>query len=318
MYARALITLVLAAVVMHPAGASRLSDRASRDVAEQVSAALPDAVSVRTLAILEIEDDTDGAVGRALVVALQAHGDFVLVEKANIQRVLDEHRWQLSDLHDPDTRVRFGRLVAAEGLLFGRVVESTGGFMSHVLRAQVQVDDVQRGTVAFARDFESRVETRSRDVALLGLLGASALALGGSVLVRAWRRRPHEQVADGGELRGGARVEVQRALQACEQAGQVIVADEALALRVRDLWRQLDLLRQAIDDAPAGHPQLQTRARVATGLRADRNAAERVHAIAEGCAALRTDAAAGRLDDVDEAVDGLLEQVAAARAVLIR
>lgn len=63
-----------------------------------------------------------------LISALFARGDLTIIERKAIEAVLQEHRLGVSELADPNTAIRLGKILTASALVLGNVAESEGHF----------------------------------------------------------------------------------------------------------------------------------------------------------------------------------------------
>jgi hypothetical protein len=247
----AIVLLLSAAPVL----AASLSERAAQSIVDQVVAELPEGdIHLRLLAVTDIDGDQEEQLSRALTAAINERTEFVLVEKANMEKLLEEQGWQLSDLVNPEARVQFGEMLAAEGILFGNVLEWQSGFQSAHIRVHLQLDDVQRGVIVFSRQFEASVEAPERAiyVALAAFLVAIVLV---AVLIRIVRiRRRKEDIETAVDQRQEALQQVRRAQRNLGDAREKMRRDGSpeVAEEVQAVEGDLDRLRLAIESAPAG------------------------------------------------------------------
>jgi|GEM_PF-6970271 len=170
--------LILLFLVLLPAGAMAdgLMDQAVRDVAAQAAAAMPRPISVRLLAVTDVDGD-DGGLVRALTEALQRDRHFILVERADLDRILKEQGLQVGDLVSPDERVEPGRIRGVEGIVFGTVLEKKSWPLSAGLRVHLKFADVQSGEIYLARDFSSSLASPYRPYVLLAAAAVAVLVL---------------------------------------------------------------------------------------------------------------------------------------------
>ena len=202
----------------------------------------------------DIEGDRDGLLSRELNSALSERTSFVMIEKANIQKVMDEQGWQLGNLVDPEARVKFGELLAAEGILFGQVLEWDEGLKSAKIRVHLQLDDVQRGSIVLSREFEHTAEAPGRSgLIALGAFLAAALLL--AILLRkVLVRKKLEHIEDAVDHRQDALQQIRRAQQYLGDAREKVRRDGSpdIAEQVKAVEGDLDRLRLSIESAPAG------------------------------------------------------------------
>jgi len=83
-----------------------------------------------TVAVLDFSRLDDGAVNpfcralaEELVTRLVNLGTIQVVEKRFLDKILQEHKWSLSDLVNPQTAVRFGQLSGVQAILTGSIAD---------------------------------------------------------------------------------------------------------------------------------------------------------------------------------------------------
>jgi hypothetical protein len=117
-----------------------------------VKALPPDKIMTR-VAVLDFKGD-DNMVKNAVVSALNEKTPHRVIERIDFDKILAEQGLQLKDIMDEKTRIRHGRLKGVQGLLTGDVYSSKSGFMSHTIKANVKLLDVEKGEVVLSREFE--------------------------------------------------------------------------------------------------------------------------------------------------------------------
>jgi hypothetical protein len=289
------------------ARAETLAEQAARDIADQVVAQLPeDDVHLRLLAVTDIEGDHDGLLTRALNVALSEKTSFVLIEKENIDKVLDEQGWQLGDLVNPEARVQFGELLAAEGIVFGDVLDWSEGFKSADIRVHIQVDDVQRGSIVLSKEFLGRADAPERAIWIAGIALLVVLVLGFVLVRRVMVRKTGEKIEDAVDKRLEA---IQHIRKAARQLGDAREharknGSPELAEQVKAVEAELDRLRLAVDSAPAG--RIFDRAGVHLNkddYDADKKLGGLIHAITGYCDHVYDRVHAGEMDAAGQALN---------------
>jgi TolB-like protein len=136
--------------------------------AQDASAELP------TLAVLDLEDggslgpdaDEVRALGPGLATMLATemmrNPRVRIVERDQIQQLIEEQKLALSDLTDPSTAVELGRLLGAEYMLFGSYTDVYG-----TLRVDVRVVDVETGELERAQEVTDKREALFQSVQTL-------------------------------------------------------------------------------------------------------------------------------------------------------
>ena len=159
-----------------PVWASDLLDRAFREISREVMEALPRDVHVRLMAISEIKGD-DGRLSRYLTESLQSSSHFILVERGQLEHLIREQGFQMSDLVSPSDRMEPGRFKGVEGILFGHVIKASDNPLSARARVFLQMDDVQSAKILMAREFSSTVHSPHRDMFIILIIAVSVFLI---------------------------------------------------------------------------------------------------------------------------------------------
>ena len=125
---------------------------ASADIANQIVARLPDDIHFRLLAIGPISGDSD-SLADALTAKIKAETKYHLIERKDLDRLLEEQGIQLSPIADPRRPVEPGRIKGVEGLILGRLEVKHASFAGCSLEAFIKLDNVEGGDVVFAETF---------------------------------------------------------------------------------------------------------------------------------------------------------------------
>ena len=128
---------------------------ASADIADQVVAKLPEDIHFRLLAIGPISGDSQPLTD-ALTTAIKSQTRFHLIERKDLNRLLEEQGIQLSPIADDRQPVEPGRIKGVEGLLLGRLEVKHASFAWCSLEAFIKLDNVEGGDVVFADTFYAR------------------------------------------------------------------------------------------------------------------------------------------------------------------
>ncbi len=81
--------------------------------------------------------DLDRRLIEMLSTSLFRTGRYDLVERKDIERVLREQRFQLSDMVDPATAVRIGKIVGAQTIVTGAITEIGFSAASFIINATI-------------------------------------------------------------------------------------------------------------------------------------------------------------------------------------
>lgn len=128
---------------------------ASTEIADQVVTQLPDNIHFRLLAIGPISGES-GSLTDALTANIKSQTQFHLIERKDLNRLLEEQGIQLSPISDPRRPIEPGRIKGVEGLILGRLGLKHASFMWCSLEAFIKLDDVEGGDVVFAETFYAR------------------------------------------------------------------------------------------------------------------------------------------------------------------
>jgi hypothetical protein len=222
------------------------------DIATQLAGAIPADLRMGTVAIGTIEGDGDGKIAHALTGTLVQLNRFKVIERRDLDKLLEEQGIQTRDWIDAKDRVRFGKVRGVQGLVFGKVSERSTGWLSDTLRVQIKLADVERGQIAFARELSS-TRWHSGSLAVLAVLALLALLvlLAGLRRVRQVSTRADLAMADQRERRINTD-EFSKALSELGRAQSLLytrgLTEEAA--RVKDLSVQLRTLKDRIALAP--------------------------------------------------------------------
>lgn len=254
--ALALALLAAPAIAAEPLEAAGLE----QSIADQAVGAIPADLKLGTVAIGLIEGDGDGRVAHALTAALTKLNRFKVIERRDLDKLLAEQGIQARDWIDPKDRVKFGKVKGVQGLVFGRVVERSQGWLRDSLTVQLKLDDVERGQVIVAREL-----TAGRwHYGPLVVLGALLVVLLGLLLSVLGRKRTVVKKVTLAETDRKERTisteELGKALGELGRARGVLFDKglQAAAVRVKDLEVQLRTLRDRIALAPTGNSDRHT------------------------------------------------------------
>lgn len=244
------------AVVGKPAQSATLIDRAREEAASEITGRLPRDAGVRRLAVLPIKGDSGYALYGKLIEALKKRSPFEIIvrERGELDRILDEWKFQHSDLADPATRVEPGLIPGAEGLLFGAVVTEKSVFGSAEYSVVMRLDSVKRGEILWKDEIVIALTSPVRAVVLWGggivlvLLVILVLVRGRSV------QRVEARLEEDERVRFGVTDEVDRINTHLQEIKSLASErrDDDLAVRAADAQKGLLMLRESLVAAPRG------------------------------------------------------------------
>ena len=113
------------------------------------------------------------SIAELLVIALLENG-VTVVERRQMDEALDELNFNLSDLVDPDNQRRFGKLLGADALIIGSIVERRSSADVYLRVIQTETGVILAGT----RQTVKKPPPRWQRIALGGLIAG---AVGGAI-----------------------------------------------------------------------------------------------------------------------------------------
>jgi hypothetical protein len=132
--------------------------------------ALPTESSIIRVAILDLEGD-NGSIRNAITSAITEKTTFKVIERSDLDKILEEQGLQLKDIIDEKTSITHGRIKGVQGLIMGKVVSMEEGFMSYTIKMNLKLDDVEKGEIVLSREIEVTAESTLRNWIIYGGLG---------------------------------------------------------------------------------------------------------------------------------------------------
>jgi hypothetical protein len=148
---------------------SELKAAATKKLQISVIKALPAESDMARIAVLDFEGD-DGTIRNAITSAITEKTSFRVIERTDLDKILEEQGLQLKDIMDENTQITHGKIKGVQGLLFGKVVSMREGFMSYSIKANVKLDDVEKGEIVLSKDFDITAVSPLRQYLLYGVL----------------------------------------------------------------------------------------------------------------------------------------------------
>lgn len=124
-------------------------------ITDEMVQALPDNIHIRLLAIAPIQGD-DGTFVDMLTEKIKSNTRFHLIERQNLNTLLEEQGIQLSAITDVRDAVVPGRIRGVEALIIGRVDKKTISFFYSQMDIFLKLNHVEGGEIIFARNFTAR------------------------------------------------------------------------------------------------------------------------------------------------------------------
>lgn len=241
--------LILTIIYSSARAQASLMDDAVNKLALNVTDSLPKDVHFRLIAIGDIEGDDIG-LQRALTSAIKDKTDFMIIERADLNKILNEHGMQLSDLVDKESRVRFGEIQGVEGILIGNIIEKKAGALSASLKAHIKLDNVERGEIILASDYTAEAVSPWK-----GFIIFIAVIFAALIVISIWlalrrKRMKMETLQEDYDERANISKEIDKATRNLAQVREVFRnnghSEDAIALN--DLDAQLSVLKQKVEN----------------------------------------------------------------------
>ena len=182
------LTILFCSVFLISPNASAEGDlklAAVKKLQQALIKALPTESVISRIAVLDFEGD-DGTVREALISVITEKTNFKVIERKDLDKILEEQGLQLKDIMDEKTRIQHGKIKGVQGLLMGKVLGMKKGFMSYSLKVHLKLDDVEKGEVLFSKDFNIKAVSPVRDWIIYGVIGIIILLI---VIVLLTKRR---------------------------------------------------------------------------------------------------------------------------------
>jgi len=253
---RIALTILFCSVFLTSATAlaeADLKPAAIKKLQQSVIKALPTETQIVRIAILDFEGD-DGTIQNAITSAITEKTNFKVIERKDLDKILEEQGLQLKDIMDEKTRIQHGKIKGVQGLLFGKVLGMEKGFLSYTVKVHLKLDDVEKGEILFSKDFNIKVVSPVRNWIIYGVIGVIILVF---IVVALTKRRAtviKARVKEDVTARVDITKEIARALTNTSNAKTKLMAkgktDEAVLLK--DAERDLQLLKEQVDNAARG------------------------------------------------------------------
>jgi TolB-like protein len=200
--------------------------------------------------------DYDGltkGIADFLITEMAANPSIRLIERDQVQKLVDEQKLIAGGQVDRETAVRLGKLLGAQHMIFGGfMADPRGNF-----RIDARAVSVEQGTI----EYSERVQAKSDDV--MDLIGTLAGRMNSGMHLPAAPRRTGEAgaAAPTGAVQAGAPTAAPRL-----PMKYAVMYGKALDLTDRgDRTRAVELFGAVLKDFPDFEPAKKARARLTTG-----------------------------------------------------
>lgn len=168
-----ILSFVLAAFlfsIQNVSADDTLKAEALKKLQASVIKALPADSNIIRIAVLDLEGD-NGTIRNALTSAITEKTTFKVIERADLDKILEEQGLQLKDIMDEKTRITHGRIKGVQGLLMGKVVSMEEGFMSYTIIVNLKLDDVEKGEIVVSKEIDVTAVSPVRNWIIFGCIG---------------------------------------------------------------------------------------------------------------------------------------------------
>jgi hypothetical protein len=224
-------------------------------ISSEIVASLPDDIHFRLLAIPPIQGD-DGQLADALTAKIKSGTRYHLIERRDLDKLLKEQGIQLSPVADPRRPIEPGKIKGVEGLLLGKVEESTCNFLFCSLRVFIKLDNVERGDVVFAKHYEASAFPSALmylGIALLVVLVVAVFIVLGK---RNAMKRGVRFSEDDSQALQGLQAEVKKARDNLNIAHDTLISRSRIQLgtELRSARESVNALLFKLEQAPGVYP----------------------------------------------------------------
>ena len=287
-----------------------LKASAIKKLQQSVIKALPVETQIVRIAVLDFEGD-DGTVQNAVTSAIAEKTNFKVIERKDLDKILEEQGLQLKDIMDEKTRIQHGKIKGVQGLLFGKVLGMEKGFLSYTVKVHLKLDDVEKGEILFSKDFHIIVVSPVRNWLIYGVVGIIILII---VIIALTKRRAtviKTRVKEDVTARVDITKEIARALANISNAKTKLMGkgktDEAVLLK--DAERDLQLLKEQVDNAARGSADMRKAGEFRQVLNFDKGIMDSFENLTKSADRLYNKVLQGDLINFDKETDSLKRDI---------
>lgn len=222
-----------------------------------VARVLPADSNIVRVAVLDFQGD-NGTIKNAITTAITSKTTFRVIERSDLDKILDEQGLQLKDIMDQSTAVKHGKIKGVQGLIMGRVLKMGKGFMSYDIKVHLKLDNVEKGEIVISKDIAVSAVSPVRNWIFAGV-AAIIIIFGGVIMLKKRRTTVVETVVtEDVRARVDLTKEIGNAVRNISAAKAKLVdkgkTDEAVLLK--DAERDLLLLREHVDNSARGNSDM--------------------------------------------------------------
>ena len=287
-----------------------LKPAAIKKLQQAVLKSLPSETEVIRIAVLDFEGD-DGTIQNAITSAITEKTNFKVIERKDLDKILEEQGLQLKDVMDEKTRIKYGKIKGVQGLLMGKILGMQKGFLSYSLKVHLKLDDVEKGEILFSKDFNIKAVSPVRNWIIYGVIGVIILVF---IIVALTKRRAtviKTRVKEDVTARVDITKEIARALTNISNAKTKLMAkgktDEAVL--VKDAERDLQLLKEQVDNAARGSADMRKAGEFKQVLNFDKSIIDSFENLTKSADRLYNKVIQGDLNNLEKEVDVLKRDI---------
>ncbi len=289
---------------------SDLKSTALKKFQQAVLKALPAETRIVRIAVLGFEGD-DGTIQNAVISAITEKTRFKVIERKDLDKILEEQGIQLKDILDKKTRIQHGKIKGVQGLIFGQVLGWEKGFLSESLKVNLKFDDVERGEILLSKEFRVKVVAPVRDAIIYGLIGMLILL---TLMMAVKRRQAVEMktsIAEDLSARGQVTKEIERTLINLSEVKSRLMEKGKIdqAILLKDAEKDLLLLKEQVDRAARGCARRRKAGEFRQVLHFDKNISDSFESLTQSADRLYHRVGQGDLLDFEGEVDGLKRDI---------
>lgn len=237
--------------------ADDLKSAAIKKLQNSVVKALPTETDIVRVAVLDFEGD-DWTIKNAITSAITEKTTFKVIERADLDKILNEQGLQLKDIMDEKTRIAHGKIKGVQGILLGKVLSMEKGFMSYAIKIHLKLDDVEKGEILVSKDFSASAVSPLRNWLIIGIIGIFVILVAVTLLKKRRAAVIETTIKQDVKARVDLTKELGKAITNISEAKAKLMdrgkTDEAIKLK--DAERDLQLLREHIANAARGSAEM--------------------------------------------------------------
>ena len=239
--------------LQNASAANDLKVEAIKRLQASVIKALPAESDIVRVAVLDFEGD-DGTVKNAITSAITDKTTFKVIERADLDKILEEQGLQLKDVMDEKTRITHGKIRGVQGLLMGKVLSMEKGFMSYNIKIHLKLDDVEKGEIIVSKDFSASAVSSVRNWIFYGAIGIIIILVAITMLKKRRATVVSTAIKEDVIARVDLTKELSKAVTNISEAKAKLMDKGKTheAVMIKDAEREMQLLKEHVDNAARG------------------------------------------------------------------